>query len=78
MVAKIEKDIERKGGANVPIGVIREVFSEDTPVSIEIEAVLEEFASNHGWHYRHEALPCPRVMFYPIEGAGKLPEKKEE
>ncbi len=65
LVAKIEKDIGQKGSAKVPMDIIREALSADTPVSTTLDVALEEFASNHGWHIQHEALPTHRVVFYP-------------
>jgi hypothetical protein len=71
LLAQIKQDIAQKGGAHVPIGIIREVFYADTRISVPLAAVLEEFASNHGWHIRHDddASPTPRVIFYPVESA---------
>ncbi len=63
LVANIEKDIEQKGSAHVPMNIIREVFSDDMQNSPTFDDALEEFASSHGWHVRHEALPIPRVIF---------------
>ncbi len=77
LITQIEKDIAQKGVAHVPTDIIQKVLSADTHASQALDAALEEFASNHGWHVRHDALPIPKVIFSPVEGAGKLSEEKE-
>lgn len=73
LVAQIEQDIEQKGSAQVPMGVIQEVFFADTHDLTTLDAVLEEFASQHGWHARHnDAWPTSRVIFYPVVGRGEV------
>ncbi len=78
LAAQIEKEIERKGGANVPLGVIREAFADEARNSTTLEDALEEFASIHAWQVRHDDLHTPRFYFYPVESAGKLSEEQEE
>jgi hypothetical protein len=68
LAAQIKKDIERKGHARVPIGILQEALSVDTHASTANDAAMEEFAGNHGWRIRHgNDLPTPRAMFYPVE-----------
>lgn len=77
LAAHIAQDIKRKGSASVPIGIIREAFFAGTRISPTIDAVLKEFASNHGWHIRpDDDLPTLRVVFNSVEAARKFSEKK--
>ena len=68
LAAQIYKDIEQKGRAEVPIGIILQVLSVDTRASTTNDAALKEFAGKHGWRVRHgNDLPAYRVIFYPVE-----------
>ncbi len=71
LVAYIERDIAQKGGARVPLGILREALADDMRVSTTLDAAAEEFASNHGWRVRpDDDLPTLRFLFSPVESAG--------
>ncbi len=77
LVAYIERDIAQKGGARVPMGVIREALAYEARNFTTFDAALEEFARSHGWRVRpDDDLPTLRFLFSPVEGAGKLSKKK--
>ncbi len=78
LVTRIEEDIKWKGGASVPVGIFQEAFSIDSRDSATLGTELEEFAGSHGWHFRHDDLITPRIMFFSVNGAGKISEKERK
>lgn len=66
LIAEIKRDIEQKGGASVPIGIVRRAVAEDASDPPTINAALRRFARGNGWYVREDDdLPTLRVFFYP-------------
>lgn len=68
LIAEIKRDIEQKGGASVPIGIIRQAISDNISAPPKIDAPLRNFAAAHGWDVQpDDDLPTLRVFFFPTD-----------
>lgn len=78
LVAEIERDIKQKGGASVPIGVIRGAIFINLSSPPTIDDALRDFAAENGWQVRpDDDLPTLRLLFHRAENLREIPRRTD-